>query len=172
MKTLILATMVLTGVGTGVLASGEARAKAGPRLYTNDDLDRLGPAPASPSRPVSGADDAGWDYVERFIDTEHNRLVTDRALDMEERRRAIEDDALQAFNDRRTFVGNAYGDWNSGWPYAGAYAGIPYAYGVRGFHGSGWGHNRRPGMSGPKANARPMGPQGTRNPRTRSPRAR
>jgi len=122
MRTPIVATLLSVAAVSGALA-------AGPHVYTNDDLELLGPPPASPSQPVRGADDYGWDFVQRFIDTEHSRLVTDRTLAMDERRSALEDEALRKLNQRADFVGPYYGDWNTGYPY-GSYAASPYYYGA------------------------------------------
>jgi hypothetical protein len=134
MRARFLAVMVsLATAATGALA-------AAPHVYTNEDLELLGPPPADPSQPVRGADDPGWEFVQRFIDAEHARLVTERTLAMDERRAALEDEALRALNERKDFVGPYYGDWNSGWPY-GAYA-APYHgygnwYGHGAYHGMG-----------------------------------
>ena len=121
MRARILAVMVSFAAVSGVFAEA-------PYVYTNDDLDALGPPPASPSQPVRGADDPGWEFVQRFRDAEHARIVTERTLAMEERRSALEDEALQALNERKDFVGPYYGDWNSGWPY-GSHASPYYGYG-------------------------------------------
>jgi len=132
---------------SGVLA-------AGPQVYTNDDLELLGPPPAAPSQPVRGADDYGWDFVQRFIDTEHARLVTDRTLAMDERRSALEDEALRKLNRRADFVGPYYGDWNTGYPY-GSYAASPYygGYYPRAAH---FGTASRRGPAGPSARSKVM----------------
>ena len=131
MRTPVLAIVISLAAVSGALG-------AGPHVYTNDDLELLGPPPADPSQPVRGADDMGWEFVQRFIDGEHARLVTERTLAMDERRSALEDEALRKVNERADFVGPYYGDWNTGFPY-GSHAIWP-GYGAYYPRGSYWGH--------------------------------
>jgi hypothetical protein len=153
MKRLVLLAMVLTWVGSGAMAAEQSGDEA-PRLYTNADLDRLGPGPAEPSRPISGADDPGWDYVQQFLDREHARLEADRLMDLEESRRAAENDALYELARERDYSVPYYGGyWYNPW------------VGVPGHHvGRGTGRNAtnpgarpgvRPGDGRPAA--RPVG---------------
>jgi hypothetical protein len=76
-----------------LVAGPVARADSGTRLYTNADLDRLGPAPAEPSRPIAQPE-LGWDFVQGFIDGQYARIYAERD------RQSVASVDDQRFNER------------------------------------------------------------------------
>ena len=63
------------------------------RVYTNADLDRLGPAPGS--SPVAATPVASWDEIERFLERQYARIDADRRNDLERRQSERNDVAAE-----------------------------------------------------------------------------
>lgn len=65
-------------IAAGILIAGASfAADPGVRLYTNADLDRLGPPPAEPSKPIAQPD-LPWEQVQGFLDSEYDRVYAER----------------------------------------------------------------------------------------------
>jgi len=62
------------------------------RVYTNADLERLGP-PSAGNQVRTGADDPGWEFVTEFLAREHARLDAERAWELARRRAVLEEEA-------------------------------------------------------------------------------
>jgi len=83
--------------------AGPLAAQTGPRsdgepvrVYTNADLERFGP-PSVDAAPATADDDPGWEFVTEFLAREYERLDAQRSYDLERRRAALEEEAV----DRR-----------------------------------------------------------------------
>jgi hypothetical protein len=103
--------VVAAGIGS-VAQDGEVP------LYTNEDLDRFGPAQTpAPDPPPPSVDDVDrqWDFVQEHLDRERARIQTDRAL-------SIEESLAEPAPENERYVGYPiYGRFG--------YNGYPYRYG-------------------------------------------
>ena len=113
------------------------------RVYTNEDLDDLGPPPAQQTEPVAPEEIARrWAFVDSVLDRAYARIDADRRHELDRRMTEAEADALEGFDAREHYV-------------------LPYSY-VYGpaYRGGSWKHGAGPGFKshGPRCSSfeRPM----------------
>jgi hypothetical protein len=146
----VVAFAIAIGSGIGAVAAAEDSGEA--RLYTNADLDRLGPAPREPSEPIRQGD-AGGPSVQEFLANEYARLDAQRAAEL--RRAALE---LEA--ERRDS------------PAASGFLGSPFleVFGRRGFRHSRHGASGIGDVRGARTKA--LGSVGAKSPHRKADRIR
>jgi hypothetical protein len=87
-------------------------------VYTNADLERLGPLPVASEPVAANDDDAAWEFVAEFLAREHARLDAARAHDLDRRQVDLEEESVTRRRSYGTYVyphhypyrGHRYGD--------------------------------------------------------------
>ena len=100
---ILFCAAVLAGVGA---QAREAQSDDEVYVYTNADLERLGPIPES---IACCREDYGWGFVQDFIDREYRRLDADREFELKQRMNLVVVEDIDRRGLPRPLAGSFFG---------------------------------------------------------------
>lgn len=123
-RTYALRMRLLDSVGlliVSALLAPAAESSETVRLYTNSDLERLGPPVASATQPIPGSS-LDWVDLDRFLEREYARIDAERRHDLERRDADRRDRLARAVTRDEDFwipSGTYWPFWGAGYPHFG-----------------------------------------------------